>query len=112
MSGVTAMGVLAAAAVVGTGVSVYNGIQQSNAQDKAQKQAQQQAQAQADAADKQAAAADQAQNRANQKSPDASAILSAAQQSGKGGASGTMLTGPQGVDPSALALGKNTLLGS
>jgi hypothetical protein len=27
------------------------------------------------------------------------------------GASGTMLTGPQGIDPQQLALGKNTLLG-
>ena len=32
--------------------------------------------------------------------------------SAMGGAGGTMLTGPTGVDPNALALGKSTLLGS
>lgn len=74
----------------------------------AQEQAQNQAQAQADSAAK---SADVANNRANQKSPDTSAILSAAAQAGKGGASGTMLTGTQGIDPAALSLGKNTLLG-
>ena len=31
--------------------------------------------------------------------------------SGKAGASGTMLTGPGGIDPNALQLGKSTLLG-
>jgi hypothetical protein len=30
---------------------------------------------------------------------------------GKAGQSGTMLTGPQGVDPTQLTLGKQTLLG-
>ena len=30
---------------------------------------------------------------------------------GKAGASGTMLTGPSGIDQDALSLGKNTLLG-
>ena len=68
-------------------------------------------QAQANA-DRTAAQADQAFNQANQKKPDTSAILSAAQQAGKGGVSGTMLTGPSGVDPSSLTLGKSTLLGS
>jgi hypothetical protein len=62
-------------------------------------------------ADTQAAQADQAMNRANQKKPDTSALLSAATQAGKAGASGTLLTGPQGVDPNTLSLGKSTLLG-
>jgi hypothetical protein len=75
----------------------------------AAKKSMQQAQANAD---RTAAQADQDFNRANQKKPDTSAILSAAQQAGKGGQSGTMLTGAQGVDPSALTLGKSTLLGS
>ena len=51
------------------------------------------------------------QGKANQKKPDTMAILSAAQQAGKAGPSGTMLTGPMGVDPNALTLGKTTLLG-
>lgn len=102
--GITATTVLAAAAVAGTAYTIYNGQKQADAQEKAQNQAQANA-------DKQEKAADQATNRANQKNPDTSAILDAATQAGKGGASGTMLTGAQGVDPATLALGKNTLLG-
>ncbi len=103
--GISATTVLAAAAVAGTAVSIYNGQEQKKAAERSSQQAQQNA-------DKQAADADQAMNRANQKKPDTSAILSAAQQSGKSGPSGTMVTGPQGVDPSSLSLGKTTLLGS
>ena len=82
---------------------------QGKAQQKSAAKAAEQAQANAD---KQASQADQAFNAANQKRPDTSAILSAAQQSGKSGPSGTMVTGPQGIDPSSLTLGKTTLLGS
>lgn len=103
MSGATTV-VMAAAAVAGAVVSYQNGQDQKDAA----KSAQQQAQANAD---KQEKAADQATNRANQKRPDTGAILDAATQAGKGGASGTMLTGAQGIDPSMLSLGKNTLLG-
>lgn len=99
------MGVTAAiAAVASAGYSIYSGERASAAQNKAQNEARSRAQAQANQAE-------QATNRANQKRPDAAAILDAATQAGKGGASGTMLTGPQGVDPNALNLGKNTLLG-
>ena len=56
-------------------------------------------------------AADEANNRANAKSPDVTAMMSANLLAGKSGQSGTMLTGPQGVDASTLTLGKNTLLG-
>jgi hypothetical protein len=104
MSGV-AIGVAAAAAVAGVGVSAMQGADQADAAKKSMQQAQTNA-------DRTAAQADQDFNRANQKKPDTSAILSAAQQAGKGGQSGTMLTGAQGVDPSALTLGKSTLLGS
>jgi hypothetical protein len=104
MSGV-AIGVAAAAAVAGVGVSAMQGADQADAAKKSMQQAQANA-------DRTAAQADQDFNRANQKKPDTSAILSAAQQAGKGGQSGTMLTGAQGVDPSALTLGKSTLLGS
>ena len=64
-----------------------------------------------DAATKQASAADQATNRANAKVPDIASMLSENVLNAKGGQSGTMLTGPQGVDPNALLLGKKTLLG-
>lgn len=102
--GITATTVMAAAAVAGTAYQIYAGNEASRKQDAAN------AQAQANAT-KQAAAADQAMNRANQKKPDTAGALGAAQQAGAAGNSGTLLTGPTGVDPTALALGKNTLLG-
>lgn len=104
MSGVTAMGVMAAVSAAGVAMSYMNGQEQKKSAESAQQQAQANA-------DKQEKAADQATNRANQKKPDTGAILDAATQAGKGGASGTMLTGAQGIDPSTLSLGKNTLLG-
>lgn len=55
--------------------------------------------------------ADEATNAANMKSPDTAAMLSSAMLSGRSGQSGTMLTGPQGVDKSKLNLYRNTLLG-
>ncbi|BCB27048.1 hypothetical protein SKTS_19340 [Sulfurimicrobium lacus] len=97
--------VMAGAALAGTAYSIYSGERAADAQSSAQNQAKAQA-------DKQATAADQAQNRANQKKPDTSAILSAAGQAGKAGESGTMLTGPAGVGANTLNLGKNTLLGA
>ena len=45
-------------------------------------------------------------NRANQR-----VANSAEAQRPNAGLGGTMLTGPQGVDPNALSLGRNTLLG-
>lgn len=107
MSGATSA-ILATVAVVGTAYSIYSGERASSAQKNAQEKAQQQAQQQAQ---KQEQAAGQAINQANQKKPDTSAVLSSAQQAGKSGQSGTMLTGPRGVDPTSLTLGKSTLLG-
>lgn len=56
--------------------------------------------------------ADQANNRANGKQPDIATMSSSNQLAAKGGVGGTMLTGPQGIDPKSLLLGKTTLLGS
>lgn len=61
--------------------------------------------------DKQLKAADENMNRATQKRPNTARIVDEAAQAGKAGASGTMLTGPQGVDPGSMQLGRNTLLG-
>lgn len=102
--GISATTVLAAAAVAGTAYSIYNGQQQASAQRSAQDLARKTAAAQEKAGD-------EATNRANQKSADTTGALSAAMQAGKSGASGTMLTGAQGIDPGALNLGKSTLLG-
>lgn len=64
------------------------------------------------AANKQADAVVAANNAANSKQPDVAAIAGANSQQGKGGASGTLLTGAQGIDPKQLTLGKATLLGA
>ena len=103
--------VLAAAAVASTVYSIYSGEKQA---EKQQEALQQQKVAQTEAkttAEKQQATAEQNVNRANAKSPDASAILSQAGQAAKGGPAGTMLTGPSGVNQADLNLGKSTLLG-
>lgn len=96
---------VAAASVISAGVTYYNGQQQVSMQKKAGEEAKANAL-------KQEKMAEQADNKMNQKKPDTMGILSQAQQSGRGGASGTMLTGASGIDPNALQLGKNTLLGS
>lgn len=97
----------AAAAVVGTAASIDGARRQKNqakdAQEAAAAQAKQAAEQAAKQAEDEAKAADQAFNRTNQKKPAAANAL-------PGGGS-TMLTGPQGVDPNALTLGKSTLLG-
>lgn len=91
-------------AAAGTGYSIYSGERAASAQRDAQQQAK-------DAAVKQENAANEANNRANQKKPDITSILSAAQNAAKGGVGSTMLTGPTGVDTGS-ALGKSSLLGS
>ena len=96
--------VSAAVALVGAGVAYKNGQEQKKSAESSMNQAK----ASALKAEKQA---DQDANRLNQKKPDTAGILAAASQAGKGGVAGTMLTGPQGVDPNALSLGKSTLLG-
>lgn len=99
------MGVTAAiAAVAGTSYSIYAGERANREQGDAMQQAKvNQA--------KTEALADQAMNKANPKRPNTGAALSSLQQAAAGGASGTMLTGPSGVDASTLQLGKSTLLG-
>ena len=86
---------------VGTAAGVIGQMDASrrakNQAEDASRQADQQAQQAAQQADQQF-------NRANQRRPDA--------MPGPAGAGGsTMLTGPQGIDPGALPLGKSTLLG-
>ena len=94
----------AAAMAASTGYSIYQGERAVNMQDDAQRLSRAQAR-------QTAQSADEATNRANQKRPNANAILAAAQQAAKGGMGGTLLTGPQGVNTGELSLGKSTLLG-
>jgi len=94
-----------ALAAIGTAYTIYNGERMASKQ----KEAQQEAKA---AAVKQEKAADEAFNKANAKKPDLERLLSQNEQAAQGGAGSTMLTGPAGVDPNSLVLGKNnTLLG-
>ena len=94
---------MAASAVAGTAASIDGARRQKNQAKDAQEAAAAQAKQAAKQAEDEAKAADQAFNRTNQKKPAAANAL-------PGGGS-TMLTGPQGVDPNALTLGKSTLLG-
>lgn len=89
-------------AVLGAGTSMDAQRKAKNQAEDASRQAEQQAQQAAQQASQQA---DQQFNRANQRRPDAMPGPAA----GAGGS--TMLTGPQGIDPGALPLGKSTLLG-
>ena len=95
---------MAGAAVVGTGASIYQGAKAA----KAQKKAAAAATVQATAA---AGEADRARNQANQKSPDLAGIYGANASANRFGVGSTMLTGPSGVDSSMLTLGRNTILG-
>jgi len=97
--------VMAAVSALGTVVAHNNGQEQKKAAERASQQAEANAK-------KQEKAADEATNRANTKRANTGAALDSATQAGKAGASGTMLTGPQGIDPAVLNLSKNTLLGS
>ena len=105
MSAVTAMAAAALAiSATNAGYSVYAGEQNAEAQRNAQRNAMRQAEATAKSNE-------EAANRANMKRPNVNAILAAAQSAAKSGVGSTMLTGPTGVDQSALSLGKSTLLG-
>lgn len=97
---------MVAAATTAAGVYVQN--ENAKKANEIQQQAMQDAKQRAQ---KQEAASDQAFNKANAKTPDIASIMSGASQSARSGGGGTMLTGPQGIDMSALNLGKSTLLG-
>jgi BioD-like phosphotransacetylase family protein len=106
------MGVTAAvAAVVGTTYAVYSGEEaKKDRKEMARQQEAANVQTLAETK-KQTETSQQEINRANQRRPDTQAAMANAEMATGGGASGTMLTGPQGIDPQQLALGKNTLLG-
>jgi hypothetical protein len=102
----------AAAAAAGAGYTVAAG------EDAKRKQAdslgrQQAAQQQAvNAAQGQRKQSEMMVNQVNRQQPNVSGIMEAASAASGGGVGGTMLTGPTGVDPNSLALGKSSLLGS
>jgi len=101
----------AIAGAVGTGASIIAG-EQGRKQQKAALGEQQRAQEQ------QAARASMQQRRSEQRmagaarrEPDVARIMGAASAEAAGGPSSTMLTGPMGVNPQDLNLGRSTLLG-
>ena len=105
MAALTAAAIIGAAAMVAnTGYTIYEGERNATAQNRSQRQALADSRATAQAAD-------EANNRVNQKRPNANAIRDSARQAAKGGMGGTLLTGPQGVNPGEMSLGKSTLLG-
>ena len=110
--GGTAMTIGTAAAIgLGAGAMKNQYDQGKAAQAAGEKSLQQQQAAQTQnvqAAEAQASQSQQAMNRANQATPDTAAIMAGA---GNKPGGTTLLTGAGGVDPNALMLGKNTLLG-
>lgn len=89
---------------IAMGVSATATVYNLDAQRRATNQAE-------DRAKQQQLLADEANNKANAKAPDSAALMAANMANGAMGNSGTMLTGPGGVDNSDLKLGKNSLLG-
>ena len=102
------LAVTAVTAVAGVAGTMAYSAYTSNQASKRQAAAQREAVAQAE---KQAAQAEREFNRTNAKKPNVGAIVAANQQASLTGQAGTMLTGPQGIDPTKLELGRKTLLG-
>lgn len=100
----------AIASAVGTGASIIAG-EQGRKQQKQALGEQKRAQAdQAKRAAMQQRRSEQAMAGAAQREPNVQGIMAAAQETA-GGPTSTMLTGPTGVNPQDLALGRSTLLG-
>jgi hypothetical protein len=99
----------AAAAAAGTGYAISAGESGKRAQQQAMADQRTAQQAQAAQARSQQRQSQQAMAAATRAQPDVTGIM---QQAGmEGGPSTTMLTGPMGVNPQDLQLGRSTLLG-
>lgn len=96
--------ILAGAAAAGAATSIYQGEQSRKAQKSAASQAEQNAR-------NTALQAEEATNAANGKSPNVSSLFASNREAAGAGQGSTMLTGPAGIDPNSLTLGRNTLLG-
>jgi hypothetical protein len=104
-------GIAAGAAAAGTGYSIVAGERGASMQKQAmgqQKQAQNAAAAQARSQQRRSQQAMAAANRAE---PAVADIMGRAAAEMGGGPSSTMLTGPMGVNPQELQLGRTSLLG-
>ena len=104
-------GIAAGIAAAGTSYAIVSGEQGKKAQEDAMRK-QEAAQAQAaKQAQAQTEASMGAMRAANRRAPDVAGIMQAAQEAGGGGPASTMLTGPMGVNPQDLQLGRSSLLG-
>jgi type II secretory pathway pseudopilin PulG len=100
---------LASIAAAGIGASVAQGEQSRRAGKRALRDQASAQRSALDQAQSERIRADQAARAANRQNPDPSALLEAEMNAGRGGS--TLLTGPAGVDPSRLKLGRQSLLG-
>tara|TARA_R100000654_G_scaffold1736_2_gene6391 strand:- start:1933 stop:2262 length:330 start_codon:yes stop_codon:yes gene_type:complete len=108
-----------AGTAIGAAIGLFS-LHQANKNANKQRQIQQQALEEQRKSNEQAVArakaenlrSEQEYNRANRQNVNVASALDASELSAKQGASGTLLTGTMGVDPSELNLSKNTLLGA
>lgn len=106
-----AAGIGALASGAGTAYGIVQGERQ-NAQQKDAMKRQEEAQMLAEnRATSQQRRSDMAMAAANQKKPDLARLMQSAAERASMGASGTLLTGPRGVDRGATPLSKTSLLG-
>lgn len=106
------MGVVAAIAAVGsTVVAVSSANNQRKVQEQALADQRQANERNEQRAEQERQRTEQEYNRANQQDVDVTSALDASELSAQQGASGTLLTGSMGVDPSELNPSQNTLLG-
>ena len=111
----TTVALIGAAAVgaAGLGYTIAQGVEGQRRQADALRRQEGTQQQAVKAAEGQRKRSEMVMNQANRQTPNVAGIMQSARAGGgDSGASGTMLTGPTGVDPNALALGKSTLLGS
>lgn len=101
----------AAAGIAGTAYSVVAGQDAKKKQGEAMRNQEAAQKTAAEQAQSQQRRSEMTQNAAMRRTPDTASIMERAGQAAGGGPSSTMLTGPGGVDPNALSLGRNTLLG-
>ena len=104
--------IAAAAGAASTGYSIAAGEDAKRKQADALTRQKQEQQTAVNAAQGQRKQGEMAVNQANRQQPNVAGIMESASAASSGGAAGTMLTGPTGVDPNSLALGKSSLLGS
>lgn len=96
---------------LGIGASIFQGQRQRQVERRArrdQQAAQQRAESRALAEERRA---EEERRRLNRRRPDATSLLANQQRDGARGASGTLLTGPGGVNRGQLQLGRSSLLG-